>query len=101
MGLSGVVAGRCQDRGPGSDARECSAYGKSFYRARPGRLRSGGHTHQRPAVSVVLPTFNRLQYLRPAVDSVFAQTFTDWELIVADAGSEDETGAYSTAFAAH
>jgi glycosyltransferase involved in cell wall biosynthesis len=41
-----------------------------------------------------LPTFNRLQYLRPAVNSVLAQTFTDWELIVADDGSEDETAAY-------
>jgi glycosyltransferase involved in cell wall biosynthesis len=47
-----------------------------------------------PEVSIVLPTFNRLQYLRPAVDSVFAQTFTDWELIVADDGSEEETAAY-------
>jgi glycosyltransferase involved in cell wall biosynthesis len=41
-----------------------------------------------------LPTFNRLQYLRAAIDSVFAQTFTDWELIVADDGSEGETAAY-------
>jgi glycosyltransferase involved in cell wall biosynthesis len=47
-----------------------------------------------PEVSIVLPTFNRLQYLRPAIDSVFAQTFTDWELIVADDGSEGETAAY-------
>ena len=43
-----------------------------------------------PEVSIVLPTFNRLQYLRPAVNSVLAQTFTDWELIVADDGSDDE-----------
>ena len=39
-----------------------------------------------PEVSIILPTFNRLQYLRPAVDSVLAQTFSDWELIVADDG---------------
>jgi glycosyltransferase involved in cell wall biosynthesis len=48
----------------------------------------------RPAVSIVLPTFNRLEHLRPAVDSVFAQTFTDWELIIADDGSEGETADY-------
>jgi glycosyltransferase involved in cell wall biosynthesis len=48
-------------------------------------------------VSVVLPTFNRLKYLRAAVDSVFSQTFTDWELIVADDGSEGETAAYVAA----
>ena len=47
-----------------------------------------------PAVSIVLPTFNRLEFLRAAVDSVLAQTFTDWELIIADDGSEIETLAY-------
>jgi len=52
------------------------------------------HTLPRPVVSVILPTFNRLQYLRVAVDSVFAQTYEDWELIVADDGSEEETRAY-------
>jgi glycosyltransferase involved in cell wall biosynthesis len=50
-------------------------------------------------VSVILPTFNRLQFLRPAVDSVFAQTYTDWELIVADDGSNDETRLYLGALA--
>ena len=52
-----------------------------------------------PEVSVVVPTFNRPQYLRAAIDSVFAQTFTDWELIVADDGSEGETAAYLAALA--
>ena len=47
-----------------------------------------------PTVSIVLPTFNRLKYLQPAVDSVFSQTFTDWELVIADDGSEGETAAY-------
>lgn len=52
-----------------------------------------------PEVSIVVPTFNRPQYLRAAIDSVFAQTFTDWELIVADDGSEGETAAYLAALA--
>jgi glycosyltransferase involved in cell wall biosynthesis len=52
-----------------------------------------------PEVSVVVPTYNRPQYLRAAIDSVFAQTFTDWELIVADDGSEGETAAYVAALA--
>jgi glycosyltransferase involved in cell wall biosynthesis len=47
-----------------------------------------------PLVSIVLPTFNRLKYLRPAVDSVFAQTFQDWELIIADDASDEDTRAY-------
>jgi glycosyltransferase involved in cell wall biosynthesis len=47
-----------------------------------------------PNVSVILPTFNRLRFLRPAIESVFAQTYTDWELIIADDGSDEETHAY-------
>src|SRR5689334_2783621 len=44
-----------------------------------------------PLVSVVIPTYNRLAFLREAVDSVLAQTFRDWELIIADDGSTDGT----------
>jgi glycosyltransferase involved in cell wall biosynthesis len=47
-----------------------------------------------PGVSVILPTFNRLEYLRAAIGSVLAQTHTDWELIIADDGSADETRAF-------
>ena len=47
-----------------------------------------------PVVSVILPTFNRLQYLRCAVDSVLAQTLTEWELIIADDGSDEATVDY-------
>jgi glycosyltransferase involved in cell wall biosynthesis len=45
-------------------------------------------------VSVVLPTFNRLRFLRPAIESVYGQTFADWELIIADDGSGFETRQY-------
>jgi len=44
-----------------------------------------------PAVSVVIPTYNRAALLRRALDSVRAQTFTNWEAIVVDDYSEDET----------
>src|SRR5580698_5420059 len=47
-----------------------------------------------PVVSIILPTFERLQYLRATVASVYRQTVQDWELIVADDGSETETRAY-------
>lgn len=47
-----------------------------------------------PTASIILPTYNRLAFLRPAVDSVCAQTFSDWELVIADDGSDDETTAY-------
>jgi glycosyltransferase involved in cell wall biosynthesis len=47
-----------------------------------------------PAVSVILPTFNRQQYLPPTMASMFAQTFQNWELLIADDGSGPETQRY-------
>ncbi len=47
-------------------------------------------------VSVVIPTFNRLTRLLKAIQSVRAQTFRDWELIVVDDGSTDGTPAAVT-----
>ncbi|HET9391141.1 MAG TPA: glycosyltransferase [Steroidobacteraceae bacterium] len=47
-----------------------------------------------PSVSVILPTFNRLNYLRSTVESVLVQTLRDWELIIADDGSGQETRTY-------
>lgn len=46
------------------------------------------------SVSILVPTFDRLEYLRPTLDSVFAQTWTDWDLIIADDGSSDELRFY-------
>jgi glycosyltransferase involved in cell wall biosynthesis len=42
-------------------------------------------------VSVCIPTFNRSDYLQYAVNSVLQQTYLDWELIVCDDGSTDDT----------
>jgi glycosyltransferase involved in cell wall biosynthesis len=44
-----------------------------------------------PLISIVLPTFNGSRYLREAVESCRAQTFTDWELILVDDASTDDT----------
>ena len=45
-----------------------------------------------PAVSVVLPVYNAKRDLREAVDSILAQTFTDFELILINDGSTDGSG---------
>ncbi len=44
-----------------------------------------------PKVSIIIPTFNRLPMLKEAVDSVLAQDFEDFELIIVDDGSTDGT----------
>ena len=42
-------------------------------------------------ISVIIPTFNRSQFLGETLDSVLAQTYQDWECIVVDDGSKDHT----------
>ncbi len=44
-----------------------------------------------PMVSAVIPAYNAADTLSRAIDSVMAQTFDDWELIVVDDGSSDRT----------
>ncbi|MFO7665038.1 MAG: glycosyltransferase [Desulfobacterales bacterium] len=46
---------------------------------------------KKPTVSVIIPSYNRGWILKEAVDSVLSQEFRDFELIVVDDGSEDNT----------
>lgn len=44
-----------------------------------------------PEVSIILATYNRANLIRGSVDSVICQSFTNWELIIVDDGSTDDT----------
>src|SRR5258708_32275340 len=42
-----------------------------------------------PEISIVIPVYNGQQYLSDTIDSVRAQTFAGWELVIVDDGSTD------------
>ncbi|HEY0606781.1 MAG TPA: glycosyltransferase family 2 protein [Herpetosiphonaceae bacterium] len=47
----------------------------------------------KPRVSVLMPTFQQAAFIRRALESLCAQTLADWELVIVDDGSTDETRA--------
>ena len=53
-----------------------------------------------PEVSVIVPVYKAEPFLRRCVDSILAQTFTDFELILVDDGSPDNCGAICDEYAA-
>lgn len=53
-----------------------------------------------PVISISMPAYNVEQYIGEAIESILAQTFTNWELIVVDDRSKDKTLAIASEYAA-
>ena len=52
-----------------------------------------------PQISVIIPCYNQAEYLTDSVNSVLNQTFTDWECLIINDGSTDQTRSTALAFA--
>jgi glycosyltransferase involved in cell wall biosynthesis len=64
-----------------------------------GRGTADPHVMPEPSVSVIIPAHDAEPFIREALDSLLAQTLTDWEAIVVDDGSTDSTSAVVRSFA--
>lgn len=53
-----------------------------------------------PTISIITPIYNTEQYLPRCIDSILAQTFTDFELLLIDDGSKDKSGQICDEYAA-
>ena len=51
-----------------------------------------------PTVSVIVPCYKQAEYLSETLDSVLAQTYPNWECIVVNDGSPDNTDAIAKAY---
>src|ERR1043166_2857830 len=79
---------------PCSKMRPCLRSLKATYpRERDDRSMSTSQTGEEanPAVSVIIPAYNVAPFIRETLDSVFVQTFTDFEVIVINDDSPDTT----------
>lgn len=54
-------------------------------------MRSQPSVPDSPRVSVLMPTFEQAAFIGRALDSLWAQTYADWELVIVDDGSCDDT----------
>lgn len=53
-----------------------------------------------PTISIICPVYNVQEFLQKCVDSIVVQSFRDWELILVDDGSPDESGRICDEYAA-
>jgi glycosyltransferase involved in cell wall biosynthesis len=49
------------------------------------------YVHFKPVISIIMATFNRADYLEKSINSVLKQSFKEWELLIIDDGSKDNS----------
>lgn len=54
-----------------------------------------------PLISVITPTYNHAHYIEACIQSVQGQTYTNWEMIIINDGSTDDTADHIQSYAAH
>ncbi|MDH6353709.1 glycosyltransferase involved in cell wall biosynthesis [Dysgonomonas sp. PH5-45] len=57
--------------------------------------------NQQPLFSLITPSYNTVKYVQEMIDSVFAQTYINWELIIIDDCSTDDSWQYLQQYANH
>ena len=55
---------------------------------------------ENPEITVIVPAYNAGQYLADCIESILAQSFADWEMVIVDDGSSDDTGKTADEYAA-
>src|SRR5437879_548872 len=79
-GRRGIILSPARDGATGTWRRREGLWGSLRIRA-----------SNMPTVSVIVPNYNHARYLRRRIDSILAQTYRDFELILLDDGSTDES----------
>ena len=53
-----------------------------------------GNRTMQPLISIVIPVYNAERYINKCIDSVLSQSYANWELLLIDDGSSDDSGRF-------